>query len=93
MDIKIKLKIKDVEIELDRKELKELINILGELFPKEIEYRYYPNYYPNHYPLTWRYYTIPNSTTYGTEYKTKPIWTTTSDGVGSYTIAHNNTLT
>jgi len=67
MELKIKLKIKDVEIELDKKELKELKNILDELFPKEKEYIYYPTYYPIYrtYPYWEVTYTTASNLTSG----------------------------
>ena len=89
MDIKIKLKIKDVEIELDRKELKELQSILNELFPKEKEYIYYP-YRP--LEVTWYpwYPNAPSITYY--PYNTTS-WTTSSSTDGNYTIAYNSNST
>jgi hypothetical protein len=65
MELKIKLKIKDIEIELDKKDLKELKNILDELFQKEKEYIYYPITYP-----TIPYYTKPY-------YRKYPYWEVT----------------
>ncbi len=63
MEIKIKLKIKDVEIELTEKEAKELKEILNEIYPekeikviKEKEYIPYPYYPPiiiNPEPYKW----------------------------------------
>jgi len=86
MDIKIKLKIKDVEIELDRKELKELQSILNELFPKEKEYIYYP-YRP--LGVTWCPW-YPNIT----YYPCSTTSCTTSSGTdGNYTVAYSSNST
>lgn len=52
MEVKIKLKIKDVEIELNRKEAKELKDILNDLVGREKEYIPYPEPYPV-YPNPW----------------------------------------
>lgn len=76
MDLKIRLKIKDVEIELDKKELKELKDILNELFPKEKEYISYPVYY--------RIYPWYDHTTY-------PYWTVSVTDTNDYTVTCNST--
>jgi hypothetical protein len=47
MEIKLKLKIKDVEIELSEKEVTELRDIIERLFPKQ-SIQYVP-----YYPYTW----------------------------------------
>lgn len=44
MEIKIKLKIEDVEIELTKDEAKELFDFLKELFGKEVKWETIPIY-------------------------------------------------
>lgn len=51
MEVKIKLKIKDVEIELSREDAQELRDILNGLVAKEKEYIPYPITYPITYPV------------------------------------------
>ena len=51
MDIKLKLKIKDVELEFSKDEIIELKNLLDELFPNKEFLPYTPYYPPVHY--TW----------------------------------------
>ncbi len=46
MEVKIKLKIKDIEIELDKSELEELKNILNDLTGRRREYILHPGLYP-----------------------------------------------
>ncbi len=52
MEVKIKLKIKDVEIELKKDEAEELRDILNGLVRKEKEFVPYPLLYPV-YPNLW----------------------------------------
>jgi len=88
MDLKVKIKIKDVEIELDKKELKELKDILEDLFSEKkigyVPYPYYPTYYPTYpYYRTYPYWEV----TYGSiTYSNK----TTCGGDGNYTIKYNS---
>ncbi len=60
MDIKIKLKVKDVEIELSLEELRELKEIIETLTEKKIEYvPYVRPYVPTYpYPEPWIHWDI-----------------------------------
>ena len=72
MEIRLKLKVKDVEIELSREEMKELKDALDELLGAKVEKEYYPvyPYYPYNPPIItyerplryWEYYTSPITT-------------------------------
>lgn len=60
MEIKLKLKIKDIEIELSEKEVYELRDIIKLLFPEEKQIQYVP-YYPYIWTEPWKitpYWTI-----------------------------------
>lgn len=59
MEIKFKLKIKDVELELDKKDLLELRSTLLEMFPQQKEVVYRDRY---SWPYTWQYSPIWTST-------------------------------
>ena len=76
MEIKIKLKVKDVEIELSLDELKELKSVIEDLTEKRIEYVRdvpYILYFPT-YPEPWIHWGISgsasdNTTDYTVMYK------------------------
>lgn len=79
MEVKIKLKIKGVEIELDLKETEQLKRILENITGREVikEKEYVPYPYPE--PYRWRY----------------PYWdvtwsddTTTYSDTGDYTVTY-----
>ena len=53
MELKVKLKLKDVEIELSKEEAQELVETLKDIFGKEKEYVPYNPWYPS-----WPYYNI-----------------------------------
>ncbi|MHA2039481.1 MAG: hypothetical protein ACW98X_23905 [Promethearchaeota archaeon] len=78
-NIKLKLKIKDVEIELTKSEIKELKSILDEIFPqKEIVREYWP-YYP------YRWYRQDDY-----QWSDTTHWTVTSDNTANaLTVAYN----
>lgn len=58
MEIKLKLKVKDVEIELTTDEAKELAKALQNLVePNEV---YIPSWWPS-YPIKWTYTTTTNN--------------------------------
>ena len=63
-DIKLKLKIKDIELELSKDEVIQLRDMLNEVFAKERSYipyvPYREPYRPN--PLTWWRYTTGQNT-------------------------------
>jgi hypothetical protein len=75
--VKIKLKIKDIEIELDRNEARELKNFLNELFGKEV--KYWPHVIET-WPYRWRrpYW----------EYNDEPLWTTRDSTGTAYISEH-----
>ncbi len=87
MDIKLKLKIKDVEIELSAQEAKDLLSLLdGLVGPKEKQH-YWTPYYPywptvTFSPHIWH-------TTSGTPYKISDH----SDTVASWRISENVSMT
>ena len=54
IEVKVKLKIKDVKITLSLDEVKELAEILGKIVGKETEYYPYIPYYEP-YRRTWEY--------------------------------------
>ena len=74
-EIKLKLKVKDIEIELSKNEVKELQAILNELFPtaEKIIERTVP-YYPT-VPITPYYSTFPYYWVYPTGEDTTPTVT------------------
>jgi hypothetical protein len=53
MEIKLKLKIKDTEIELTEKEVGELRDIIKRLFPEDKQIQYVP-YYPYVWSEPWK---------------------------------------
>ena len=85
MEIKLKLKIKDVEIELTMEEMKKLKELLNELTGREvIEEKEYIPYYPYRYN-DWWYYEQP--------YKWYSPWTILCDNKTDNNITYTATLT
>ena len=79
MEVRIKLKVKDVEIELSLEELKEWKEVIEELTKKKIEY-----VYPQTVPIVPRYPTWPHWDI---------LWDTTSTSItdnDTYTVMYKN---
>ena len=76
MELKIKLKVKDVEIELTQDEAVELKDLLGKLCTEKTEYvPYYPQY--PYFPY-WHQHNWLDEPTY--KWRNDPITYTTTDG-------------
>jgi len=87
MELKIKLKVKNKEIELTKEEAQELVETLRDIFGKEKEYiPYYPYTYPWYRPweVTWcedntTYKPNDTITIYSEELLPQTTWTVAYD--------------
>jgi hypothetical protein len=86
MEIKLKLKIKDVEIELSPDEAKKLIEVLQAVCGGKMQIvekkEYIPYYYPHPYYWEWPYWTYISS-------KTSDIWIALGQSEGTIPIGND----